>query len=144
MYGDKPLVAFIGREVTYVLNSQETLAYGVQSAPASLEWVYSETSADLEATLPGVAITGATNASPIVIATVTAHGLANGALVTISGVGGNTAANANFLVTVINPTTVSLNNSAGNGAYTGGGTISQVLKESKVSQDANGAPGTWH
>ena len=67
------------------------------------------------------AITGATNASPIVI-TSAAHGLTTGTLVTISGVLGNTAANGTFTVTVIDPNTFSLQGSTGNGAYTSGGT----------------------
>lgn len=65
-------------------------------------------------------ITGATNASPIVI-TSAGHGLATGARVTISGVTGNTAANGNFSVTVIDVNTFSLDGSTGNGAYVSGG-----------------------
>jgi hypothetical protein len=66
-------------------------------------------------------ITGATNASPIVIASV-GHNLQTGMKVTISGVVGNTAANGTWTITVIDPNTFSLNGSAGNGAYTSGGT----------------------
>jgi hypothetical protein len=64
-------------------------------------------------------ITGATNASPIVI-TSTAHGLTTGAVVTISGVGGNTAANTTAVATVLDANTFSIP-VAGNGAYTSGG-----------------------
>jgi hypothetical protein len=66
-------------------------------------------------------ITGATNASPIVI-TSTGHGLTTGTRVTISGVGGNTAANGDFNVTVVNSNSFSLDGSTGNGSYTSGGT----------------------
>lgn len=66
-------------------------------------------------------ITGATNASPIVI-TCAGHGLTTGARVTITGVGGNTAANATWVVTRIDANTFSLDGSTGNGAYTSGGT----------------------
>lgn len=66
------------------------------------------------------AITGATNASPIVI-TSADHGLTTGTRVTISGVGGNTAANSTFVVTYIDADTFSLDGSTGNGAYTSGG-----------------------
>jgi hypothetical protein len=66
-------------------------------------------------------ITGATNASPIVV-TSAAHGLTTGARVTITGVGGNTAANTTAVVTEINANTFSLDGVAGNGAYTSGGT----------------------
>jgi len=67
------------------------------------------------------AITNASNASPIVI-TSNNHGLTTGARVTIAGVGGNTAANGTFVVTVIDANTFSLNGSTGNAAYTSGGT----------------------
>lgn len=65
-------------------------------------------------------VTNATNASPIVITTAAAHNLASGMRVTISGVGGNTAANTTAVVTVTGATTFSIP-VAGNGAYTSGG-----------------------
>jgi hypothetical protein len=65
-------------------------------------------------------ITGATNATPIVI-TSAGHGLTSGSVVTISGVGGNTAANGTAAVTRIDADTFSLDGSSGNGAYTSGG-----------------------
>lgn len=64
-------------------------------------------------------ITDATNASPIVI-TSEDHGLTTGARVTISGVGGNTAANTTAVVTSLTADTFSIP-VAGNGAYTSGG-----------------------
>jgi len=66
-------------------------------------------------------ITGATNASPIVI-TSASHGLTTGTRVTITGVGGNTAANGSFIITNVSSSTFSLDGSTGNGAYTSGGT----------------------
>jgi Flp pilus assembly protein TadG len=64
-------------------------------------------------------ITGATKATPIVITTgAQAVPLVTGNTVTISGVGGNTAANGTFAITVLSSTTFSLNGSAGNGTYT--------------------------
>ena len=65
------------------------------------------------------AITGATNANPIVI-TSAAHGLTNGDSVVISGVLGNTNANGTKTVTVVNANTFSIA-TAGNAAYTSGG-----------------------
>lgn len=65
-------------------------------------------------------VTGATNATPIVI-TSSAHGLTTGAYVTISGVAGNTAANGTFTITRVNANEYSLNSSVGNGSYTSGG-----------------------
>lgn len=65
-------------------------------------------------------VTAATNASPIVITSAN-HGLTTGTLVTITGVGGNTAANGTFVITRIDANTFSLNGSSGNGSYTSGG-----------------------
>ena len=77
----------------------------------------------------GKAITNATNATPIVI-TSNGHGLSNGQAVTITDVGGNTAANGTFIVGSVATNTFSLYATttgtggagiAGNGAYTSGG-----------------------
>lgn len=65
-------------------------------------------------------ITDATNATPIVITSAN-HGLTTGAVVSISGVGGNAAANGIFTVTVVDANTFSLDGSTGSGAYTSGG-----------------------
>lgn len=65
-------------------------------------------------------ITGATNASPIVITSAN-HGLTTGARVTITSVAGNTAANGTFTITAVSSSTFSLDGSAGGGAYTSGG-----------------------
>lgn len=66
-------------------------------------------------------ITGATNASPIVI-TSAGHGLNTGTRVKNASVGGNTAANGYFVVTRVDANTFSLDGSTGNGSYTSGGT----------------------
>ena len=52
-------------------------------------------------------VTGATNASPIVI-TSASHELTDGARVTITGVLGNTAANGTFTITRVDANSVSL------------------------------------
>lgn len=67
------------------------------------------------------AITAASQTNPIVI-TSTAHGLTTGARVTITGVGGNTAANGTWIITRQTADTFSLDGSTANGAYTTGGT----------------------
>lgn len=71
------------------------------------------------------AISGATNATPIVITTDNPHGWLTGFMVGILGVNGNTAANSAagnpWTITVTGPTTFSLNTSIGSGAYTNGG-----------------------
>jgi len=72
-------------------------------------------------------INGATNASPIVISTGSPHGFSSNDIVNVSGVGGNTAANANgWPITVIDSTHFSLNGSTGSGAYTAGGTAVDI------------------
>src|SRR5260370_808047 len=63
------------------------------------------------------AITGATNASPIVI-TCHAHGLSNGQTVQIDRVAGNWAANGAWVVAGVTTNTFALVSSTGNGAYT--------------------------
>ncbi len=65
-------------------------------------------------------VTGATNDTPIVV-TSTAHGLTTGAYITVSAVGGNTAANGSFTITRLTADTFELDGSAGNGGYTTGG-----------------------
>lgn len=64
-------------------------------------------------------ITGASNASPIVITTSAAHGYTSGDTVLIKYVEGNLAANGTFSITVLSPTTFSLNASSGTGAFSG-------------------------
>lgn len=66
-------------------------------------------------------VTGATNATPIVITTSAAHLMTTGQRVRVYGVLGNTAANGSFIITVLSGTTFSLNGSVGSGAYTSGG-----------------------
>lgn len=67
-------------------------------------------------------VTGATNANPIEITTSSAHDLSSGDYAIISGVGGNTAANGQFLVTVTGSNTFTID-VAGNGVYTSGGIV---------------------
>jgi len=76
-----------------------------------------------------VLVTNATNTNPIVITTGVQIGAAvqlyphlfqTGLSVTLSGVGGNTAANGTFTATVTGPNTFTIP-AAGNGVYSGGG-----------------------
>ena len=77
-------------------------------------------------------VSGATNATPIVISTSKASGVSDGSQVTLAGVGGNTAANGTFYAktTGYTSTTFALYSDAdlitpvaGNSAYTSGGTV---------------------
>lgn len=73
-------------------------------------------------------ITSATNATPIIITTVTPHGVVDVSYATVAGVVGNTGANGSWVVEAISATQLKLRQSAGNGTYSSGGTI--VLESS--------------
>ena len=66
-------------------------------------------------------ITDATNATPIVITVTDTTKIANGSLVQVSGVVGNTGANGGWPAVPIDGTHASLTGSVGNGAYVSGG-----------------------
>lgn len=87
----------------------------------------------------GNVITGATNASPIVITSV-AHGLSDGQAVYIQSVGGNTAANGRFTINVLTVDTFELNGSTGNAAYTTGGTWENATRHSVCDVTIDGEP----
>jgi uncharacterized phiE125 gp8 family phage protein len=70
-------------------------------------------------------ITAATNASPIVV-TIVGHGYTTGDQVQIESVAGITAANGVWFITKANDDTFSLNGSAGNAAYTSGGSSTEI------------------
>lgn len=82
-----------------------------------------------------LAITGASNASPIVI-TAASHGLETGDMVTVASVGGNTAANGDWEVRVLTVNTFELKGSTGNGAYTTGGALYRPFTFHQVSRVA--------
>lgn len=69
-------------------------------------------------------ITAATNATPISV-TATSHGYTTGDGVVITGVGGNTNANATWIIDVVDANTFTLRGSSGNSAYTSGGVASR-------------------
>lgn len=70
---------------------------------------------------PAVTITGATNASPIVV-TAVAHGFSNGDLVTIEGMVGATGGNGCWIVANKTADTFELAGSAAGGVWSSGGT----------------------
>ena len=72
-------------------------------------------------------ISGATDATPIVITTAAAHGLSSGNRVAIARVGGNVAANGSWQITVLSSTTFELDDSEGDGTYTGAGRVYRLL-----------------
>ena len=97
----------------YGFHTFETGAFGVNSTGNFVQVPY------VPAFLAPKKITAATNASPIVITTSAAHGYTSGDTVFIKYVEGNLAANGTFSITVLSPTTFSLNASAGSGAFSG-------------------------
>lgn len=68
----------------------------------------------------GLAILGATAASPIVLQTAAAHGCSNNDWAQVNGVAGLNGAQGQWQVTVIDSTHLSLNGSTGTGSYTAG------------------------
>lgn len=112
-------------------------------APTSLGQTAVWTSQALQATKT---ITGATNATPISI-TCTAHGYSTGDTVVITGVAGNTNANGTWEITSTGANTFTLDGSAGNAAYTSGGTVrlrnnTRVMLTTAVTQNiASTGPG---
>ncbi len=84
-------------------------------------------------------ITAASNATPISV-TATAHGLATGMFVSVSAVGGNTAANGDFKVTNTGANTFTLDGSVGNGTYTSGGAAQRFGFEVTLAAPTPSAP----
>jgi hypothetical protein len=73
------------------------------------------------------AISGATNTTPIVLTIASGHGLVDGDLIGVAGLVGNTSANGHiWQCSATTATTTTLLGSAGNGAYSSGGTWYKV------------------
>jgi hypothetical protein len=112
-------------------------------APTSLGQNGVWTSQALQATKT---LSAATNATPIAI-TITGHGYSTGDTVVVTGVVGNTAANGTWEITVTDANTFTLDNSAGDGNRTSGGTArlrnnTRVMLASAVTQNiASTGPG---
>lgn len=121
-------VGFVSLDDTLVFNVLTTNSSDVPTAAAALPTYRIYGPAGLQANGTGSltnrdagVVTGATNATPIVI-TSASHNLATGMRVTIATVGGNTSANGTFVITRVDANSFSLDSSVGNGAYTSGGT----------------------
>ena len=84
-----------------------------------------------------VAVTAASNTSPISITTAAPHGLSTGMQVAIGGALGNVAANGTFSVTVTSATSFTLDGSTGNGIWTGGGTVALPSLAQALNASAN-------
>ena len=106
---------------TSLINNPATRAVAQTNPTTGLVyvWVYGASSAlDGSTANP---ITAATNAGPIQVTFLNAHGMLTGDYCNLTGVQGNTAANGWWQVTVKDANNVYLNGSVGNGAYTSGG-----------------------
>lgn len=94
----------------------------------------------------GTAVNAASNTSPIVIGTSSAHGLSGSEVIRIAGVLGNTAANGFWNIVVLSTTSFSLVGSTGNGAYTSGGTANvctaAIFAADVAGPNSTAAPGT--
>lgn len=86
-------------------------------------------------------ITGATNATPIVITLGANHGLKNGDRIAIAGVTGNTNANGEWTLASVGATTATLLGSVGNGAF--GGTV-RVANIFDATPHMRGHSGVMH
>lgn len=82
-------------------------------------------------------VTGATNAAPIVVTTSTPHGVVDVSHATITGVVGNTAANGDWIVQALSPTTLRLRGSVGNGVYASGGVFTLDSTYATIAEVTN-------
>jgi hypothetical protein len=76
-----------------------------------------------------ILISGATNATPIVITVAANSGLKDGDKVAIAGITGNTAANGVWVLKYVSATTYQLVGSVGNGTYGGTPRCAQVFDQ---------------
>ena len=113
------------------------LLRGQSAAQSPLAVTAAQTTAVLQAIRDAVAKTVAASqltvssvldTTPITVGTAGAHGLSTGAQVFVTGVLGTTAANGIFTVTVTGPAEFTLDGSAGNGAWAGGGGVTPGLE----------------
>lgn len=80
-------------------------------------------------------ISGATNATPIVITVAANSGLKTGDRVAISGITGNTNANGEWTLAAVTATTFQLVGSAGNGTYGGTPRMALVFDRTPLMRD---------
>jgi hypothetical protein len=88
-----------------------------------------------------VAISGTSNATPIVVTTVSNHGFGSGDSVHIAGVLGNLASNGDWTITVITANSFSLTASTGSGVYTSGSTATDYSLTPQISLFVDGTDG---
>lgn len=79
-----------------------------------------------------ILITGATNATPIVITVAANSGLKTGDRIAIAGITGNTGANGEWTIEAVTATTFKLLGSVGNGTYGGTPRVAQVFDQTPL------------
>jgi hypothetical protein len=79
-----------------------------------------------------ILITGATNATPIVITVAANSGLKSGDKLAIAGITGNTAANGEWELVAVTATTFQLKGSVGNGVYGGTPRCARVFDQTPL------------
>jgi hypothetical protein len=84
-------------------------------------------------------VTGATNATPIVITLGANHGLKNGDRIAIAGVTGNTNANGEWTLASVGATTATLLGSVGNGAFGGTVRVANIFDTTPGMRNHSGA-----
>jgi len=112
-----------------VADGAQTTFFTSAAVPGDFVISCTNTEVTSAATFDDVTLTlqNCTNATPIVVTTSSSHGLSTGDIVTITGAVGNTACNATAnAITSVDATHFSLNSVAGNGKWTGSGSIVSV------------------
>lgn len=88
-------------------------------------------------------ITGATNATPIVITLGANHGLKNGDRIAVSGITGNTNANGEWSLSSVGATTATLVGSVGNGVFGGTVRVASVFDTTPFGKQHSGTLHLW-
>jgi hypothetical protein len=83
-------------------------------------------------------ISGATNATPIVLTVAANSGLKTGDRIAVSGITGNTGANGEWEIEVASATTVKLLGSVGNGTYGGTPRCAQIFDRTPFTKGGSG------
>ena len=85
-----------------------------------------------------ILISGATNATPIVITVAANSGLKSGDRLAIAGITGNTAANGEWTLAAVSATTFQLLGSVGNGTYGGTPRAAQIFDQTPTMRSHSG------
>ncbi|HEX6827143.1 MAG TPA: hypothetical protein VF077_12570 [Nitrospiraceae bacterium] len=84
-----------------------------------------------------LAVSDASNTTPIFVTTATPHGIVDVSIVTVFGATGNLAANGTWVVDATSPTILRLRGSVGSGTYAGGGNVAQVSSFQPIAELTN-------